>query len=309
MAEGQTRLSVVIPVYDRQALGERALASARAQDVDGMEIIVVDDCSPVPFTVPVDLACDPRIRLLRHDVNRGPGQARDTGVAASRGGWIAFLDSDDYWLPGTLAPRLALAERAFAAAADPMVAYAAGFVLERKAAGRREPRIPLASGDLADFVGGCWFAAGSTALVRREAFVRVGTADPTLRRLEDFDWFLRFALMGGRLEVWPQVAAVTENPGKPDASDGWAILARLRAKYVRPGAEYRLPPELANRLEACLDLEIASTLAAERRWLATLFHLVRSFWRVPRLTLHVRRLWRTPEPDMAPAYLRLEGGG
>jgi len=294
MTQGQTRLSVVIPVHDRQALGARALASARAQDVDGLEIIVVDDCSPVPFALPADSASDSRVRLLRHDENRGPGQARDTGVAASRGGWIAFLDSDDYWLPGTLAPRLALAERAFAASADPLVAYAAGFVLARTGSGRREARIPLASGDLADFVGGCWFAAGSTALVRREAFARVGPADPALRRLEDFDWFLRFVLLGGRLEVWPHVAAVTENPGKPKAADGWPILAHVRAKYAGPGAQYRLPPRMVSRLEACLDLEIASTLAAERRWLRTLFHLARSFWRVPRTTLHLRRLWTAP---------------
>src|SRR5713101_4159733 len=100
MSERQTRLSVVIPTYDRQALCERALRSVRAQDVDGMEIIVVDDCSPSPFTLPAEMAADPRIRVVRHDVNRGAGQARDTGIAASRGAWIAFLDSDDYWLPG-----------------------------------------------------------------------------------------------------------------------------------------------------------------------------------------------------------------
>ena len=145
MSERQTRLSVVIPTYDRQALCERALRSALAQDVDGMEVIVVDDCSPSPFMLPADCASDPRIRVLRHDVNRGAGQARDTGVAASRAEWIAFLDSDDYWLPGTLAQRLDRAERAFAASADPLVAYAAGFVLERKSSGRREPRIPVAS--------------------------------------------------------------------------------------------------------------------------------------------------------------------
>ena len=95
-----------------------------------------------------------------------------------------------------------------AASADPMVAYSAGFVLERKASGRSDPRIPVASADLKDFVSGCWFAHGSTALLRREAFARVGPADPALRRLEDFDWFIRFVSTGGRLEVWPHIAAV-----------------------------------------------------------------------------------------------------
>src|SRR5580658_4114105 len=103
------RVSVVIPLYGRQALGERALRSARSQDVDGMEIIVVDDGSDPPSKLPADLASDPRVRLLRHEINQGAGRARDTGVAAAQGDWIAFLDSDDYWLPGTLTPRLEFA--------------------------------------------------------------------------------------------------------------------------------------------------------------------------------------------------------
>jgi hypothetical protein len=197
---------------------------------------------------------------LRHDGNRGAGQARDTGVAASRGAWIAFLDSDDYWVSGTLAPRLEMAERAFAASADPMVADAAGFVLERKQSGRTDPRIPVASADLKDFLSGCWFAHGSTALLRREAFARVGPADPRLRRLEDFDWFIRFVSMGGRLDVWPHIAAVIEVAGKPSASAARAAIDHLRAKYLDPGSRHRLPPKMANQLEGCFDFEMASSL-------------------------------------------------
>src|SRR5262249_55465295 len=134
-------------VYDRQGLGERALRSARDQDVAGMEIVVVDDGSNPPFGLPADLVSDPQVRLVRHETNRGAGCARDTGAAAARGDWIAFLDSDDYWLPGTLAPRLELAERGFAATGDPMVAYAAGFVLDRKLNRQhgQGTRIPLPS--------------------------------------------------------------------------------------------------------------------------------------------------------------------
>jgi hypothetical protein len=51
---------------------------------------------------------------------------------------------------------------------------------------------------------------------------------------------------------------------------------------------------MVNQLKACFDFEIASSLSAEGRWLPTLFHLARSFWRVPRTTLHLRRLWRSP---------------
>ena len=290
------RVSIVIPVYDRQALGERALRSAVAQDVGGMEVVVVDDGSDQPFALPTDLASDPRVRVIRHEENRGAGRTRDSGVAAARGDWIAFLDSDDYWLPDTLTPRLEMAERAFAAAGDPMVAYAAGFVLDRRLNGHQhqETRIPLPSADVADFLSGCWFAHGSTALLRREAFARVGESDPGLQRFEDYDWFVRFALAGGRLEVWPHVAAIVEVTKKPRVTAVHEVVDHLRAKYTDPNGPYRLGPEAINRLEACLDFELASSLSADKKWLPTLIHLARSFWRVPRTTLHLRRLWRTP---------------
>jgi glycosyltransferase involved in cell wall biosynthesis len=290
------RVSVVIPVYNRQPLGERALRSARSQDVSDMEIVVVDDSSVPAFVLPADLAADPGIRVIRHEQNQGAGRARDTGVAAASGDWIAFLDSDDYWLPGTLAPRLEMAERAFAATGDPMVAYSAGFVLDRQSNGQhhQETRIPLGSAKLQDFVSGCWFAHGSTALLRREVFARIGGTDPALRRFEDYDWFVRFSLAGGRLEVWPHIATIVEVTKKPTVSAVHEVVDHLRAKYADPSGPYRLAPDAINQLEACFEFELASSLSADNQWLATGIHLARSFWRVPRTTLHLRRLWKTP---------------
>jgi len=288
-AEQPIRVSVIIPVYDRQQAGTRALASALAQGVEAMEIVVVDDGSPVPFRL--EQGADVRVRVVRHPANCGAGTARDTGVAESRGAWIAFIDSDDVWLPGTLAPRLALAEREFVERGDPMVAYAAGFVLDRVSADRRETRIPAGSADIADFVAGAWFCPGSTALLRREALARVGPTDAGLRRLEDVDWFIRFALLGGRLAVWPHAAALIEVGRKPGTEAAIRATARLRAKYLAAGSPSRLPPHLANRLEAYLQLEMASNLAADGRWLSATAHLARSLWHVPRRTVHVRRLW------------------
>src|SRR5262245_42460362 len=97
-------VSVIIPVYNRQALGERALRSALAQGVLGMEIIIVDDGSQPAFVLPADLSTLPQIRLLRHETNRGESGARNSAIAAASGEWIAHLDSDDYWLAGSLAP-------------------------------------------------------------------------------------------------------------------------------------------------------------------------------------------------------------
>ena len=156
--------------------------------------------------------------------------------------------------------------------------------------------MPVASADIKDFVSSCWFAHGSTALLRREAFDRVGPTDPGLRRLEDYDWFIRFALLGGRLEIWPHFAALIEVRSKAGMQSAEPSIAHLRAKYANPAA--RLPPDVINQIEACLDFELASIRSADGRWLATLFYLCRSFWRVPRTTLHLRRLWTRTAVDL-----------
>src|SRR5262245_16329081 len=81
------RVSVVIPVHNRQILCERALRSALAQCVSRLETIIVDDGSRPPFQLPADLAGTPNIRIIRHDRNRGPAAARNTGVDTARGEW------------------------------------------------------------------------------------------------------------------------------------------------------------------------------------------------------------------------------
>src|SRR6266446_3173317 len=139
------RVTVIILVYNRQELGQRALRSTVAQQVDSTEIVVVDDCSNPPFRLPPDIAENPNVRLIRNEANGGESVARNVGVAAARGDWIAFLDSDDYWLVDTLRPRLELAEKEFLAEPDVMTAYAAGFVVDNKRTGRREARIPKES--------------------------------------------------------------------------------------------------------------------------------------------------------------------
>jgi glycosyltransferase involved in cell wall biosynthesis len=100
-------LTVVIPTYNRQDITLRALTSVLDQGLADIEVVVVDDGSQPEFVLPAVVADDRRVRLVRHGANRGAAAARNTGLARAHGRWAAFLDSDDRWLPGTLAPRLA----------------------------------------------------------------------------------------------------------------------------------------------------------------------------------------------------------
>jgi glycosyltransferase involved in cell wall biosynthesis len=96
--------SVVIPTYGRPDFLREAVASVIAQTVTDFECILVDDASPEP-AVPPD---DPRFRLVRREHNGGPPAARNTGIDAATGTYLAFLDDDDVWVP----ERLALAREA-----------------------------------------------------------------------------------------------------------------------------------------------------------------------------------------------------
>jgi glycosyltransferase involved in cell wall biosynthesis len=297
------RLTIVIPVRNRQELGERALRSAAAQLVSQTEIIIVDDASEPPFEIPADLRSNELIRLLRHSDNRGAGFARNTGIAAAHADWIAFLDSDDYWLPGTLSPRLESAEADFAVGRNPLAVHAAGFIQPSSLTRRMETRIPRESADPLDFASACWFAPGSTLLARREVFDRIGPYDVELRRLEDLDWFLRLALRGGCLKVWSKPAAAIEiEPQFPGIHLTQAV-ARLSRKYLAKGSPDRLSGKLARRLRAYLNIERAAFCSRQKRWFGLLFYLGWSFCQVPRTTLHLARFWRreAAPPGIEPA--------
>jgi glycosyltransferase involved in cell wall biosynthesis len=93
--------SIVIPCYNRTLLLKRALLSCVQQSSDNFEVIVVDDGSEEDVESVVTSFSDDRIRYYRQN-NKGVAVARNTGIDLAKGEWIAFLDSDDTFLPNKL---------------------------------------------------------------------------------------------------------------------------------------------------------------------------------------------------------------
>ena len=93
-------LSVVIPTWNRAQLVRDAIRSVLAQREGLVEAIVVDDASTDSTIELLEREFGDRIRLLRLEHRRGPGGARNAGARLARGEFVAFLDSDDVWLPG-----------------------------------------------------------------------------------------------------------------------------------------------------------------------------------------------------------------
>lgn len=94
-------ISVIIPLYNKEAIIERSLLSVLSQNYDDFEIVIVNDGSTDSSMEIVRSIQDPRITLIEQK-NGGPSKARNTGVKHAKGEWILFLDADDELLPGAL---------------------------------------------------------------------------------------------------------------------------------------------------------------------------------------------------------------
>ncbi|MBO8140918.1 MAG: glycosyltransferase [Firmicutes bacterium] len=103
-------MSVVIPAFNAESTIRNAIASVLSQTYQHTEILVVDDGSSDGTSAVVNEFADERIRLLRHPSNMGPGAARNTGIQAAKGVWIALLDADDAWRQDRLAKFLDAAD-------------------------------------------------------------------------------------------------------------------------------------------------------------------------------------------------------
>lgn len=103
-------VSVVIPTLNRPEVVRRAVESVQAQTYQNFEIIVVIDGHDPATEASLASLHEPRLKVISHGKNKGPGAARNTGVQNAVGQWVAFLDDDDEWLPRKLELQVAAAQ-------------------------------------------------------------------------------------------------------------------------------------------------------------------------------------------------------
>lgn len=137
-------VSVIMAVYNARATVVRAVCSVLDQTHADLELLLVDDASSDASIESVrrhlaDGDGDPRVRYLEHQTNRGAAAARNTGVAAARGDFVAFVDSDDELLPTYL--------ETLVGALDGDVDIVVGNVVYVRPDGSREERHPALVGD------------------------------------------------------------------------------------------------------------------------------------------------------------------
>ncbi|MFH0794077.1 MAG: glycosyltransferase [bacterium] len=180
-------VSVVIPTYNRRALVAEAIRSALGQTHPADEIIVVDDASTDGTAQSLEKAFGGRVVVLGHDSRKGVSAARNTGIRASRGEWIAFLDSDDRWLPQKLERQLDDAKNF----PDVPLFHCEEIWFRRGV--RVNPRKRHFKLDGWAFEQALPFCriSPSAALLRRSLIEEVGLFDESLPAAEDYDYWLR----------------------------------------------------------------------------------------------------------------------
>lgn len=100
--ENKDLVSIIMPSYNTAAFIAKSIECVLVQTYDNWELIIVDDCSTDDTDMVVAVYTDSRIRYLKNEKNSGAAVSRNRALQEARGRWIAFLDSDDLWLPEKL---------------------------------------------------------------------------------------------------------------------------------------------------------------------------------------------------------------
>jgi len=231
-----TLVSVVVPAFNREHEIVKAVESVRGQTHRAIEIVLVDDGSTdgtADICAALALA-DTRIRLVRHARNMGAQAARNSGVKLSDGEWLAFLDSDDTYVPDSVAVRLEAAARSGAS-----VVHSACEAIDSRGSVQPFPVPPLEGNIYAEVLS----APGpvfSSLLVRRDAMARVGELDERIQSYHEWDTAIRlarterFAFVRRPTFVYDlrTINAISRNAQR--SADGYGqIVAKHRSEILR----------------------------------------------------------------------------
>jgi glycosyltransferase involved in cell wall biosynthesis len=188
------RVGVIIPVFNRLSRLRRAVESVLAQQRTGLDfdLVVVDDASTRDLSAVRSVVKGAGHSWISQSANRGPAAARNAGVAvlSAEIEWLAFLDSDDEWLPGKLAAQIEWVQ------ADPAVRV---FQCREKwmrdgQPAKRPQRLREPEGEIfSECVERCCISP-SAVMLRRYLFEEIGGFDERYRVCEDYQLWLRIAL-------------------------------------------------------------------------------------------------------------------
>ena len=223
------KVSVVLPTYNRAEQLPASMASVLAQTYTDLELLVVDDGSTDDTRAVISSIADPRIRYIQSN-HQGAAAARNLGITAARGHFVAFQDSDDHWT----CDKLALQVAAMNDAEEDTVGVFCRFI--RYLDGRAEaiPATGFTAGP-ALFEQLLSFNVVNTPclLATRAALMQIRGFDEALPRYQDWDLAIRLTLCGKLAFLPMPLLLASQTPGSITASHkaGEEALTRFITKY------------------------------------------------------------------------------
>lgn len=260
-AQPAPRVSIIIPSYNTAQLISACLESIFAQTFKDYEVVVVNDGSP--DTPELERVLQPyidRIVYIKQTNKRAAG-ARNTAIARARGEFLAFLDSDDTWLPNHLESQM----KQFESDSAYCLVYSNALFVG-------DPTHPTKFTDRCPSVGEAGFEAlvvercqipVSTVVARKDAILKAGGFDESLQRCDDYNMWLRTAFYGGKVGYTRQVQAhlADGRPGSLGLSRAkmaeayWSILEKADKDLPLSAAQHALVRERATQIRAQYLLE------------------------------------------------------
>lgn len=210
-------VSVVIPSYNHARFLERAVESIIIQQIDSLEIIIADDGSTDNTEEVVARLKEkhPCIVYVKNHTNMGESASRNLAIKTAIGEYIAFLDSDDEWLPGKLEKQLEFLKQE----SSGYHAVATNYFLVDTNGDKIKieswfPKFNLTALNL--LKKGCNVGSGSTMLIKRDVFEKIGYFDESLPIFVDVDWLCRFCEFGFKMwKIKEYLVLYNKSPMRP----------------------------------------------------------------------------------------------
>lgn len=179
-------ITVIIPFYNRRSTLARALTSVYQQTYLPQEVIVIDDASTDDGAALVD-EMFPQATLMRFDENQGVSAARNRGIQQASGQWLAFLDSDDEWLPTKLAEQISIAQT------QPQykTIHSDEIWIRNGVRVNQMNKHQKYGGEIFEHCLPLCVISPSAVMIHRDVFADVGLFDTALPACEDYDMWLR----------------------------------------------------------------------------------------------------------------------
>jgi glycosyltransferase involved in cell wall biosynthesis len=186
------KVSVIVPCFNHARFLDDSISSILGQSYTDLELIIVDDCSTDASWQAIEkfASCDPRVKGLRHEQNKGLSRSRNDGLRVASGDFIGFCDSDDAWEPEKLAIQLDFLQNN----PDYGVAYSDANIIDEngKPTGKRfSDLFPLptrSSGWLFPELAKRNFINIQSVVMREECVQRVGLFDEGVEWIQDW-WY------------------------------------------------------------------------------------------------------------------------